>query len=333
LIIRWRSGFRFTNLPTTHSAAAANLIPDPEALPMSIQISSQSDLDRFRPVMTSVMLDYTPMVRTIATRQAILSLPGCTLYHLQTFPKIIDVALDGDRTLVGLTMSDDFPVYINGWRKDRPALVIGRSGAGCKLAEPVRSDIGVIIFDPAIENPDWPRSGEAFATLAITEQAQRRLRDLIRAAFHPALRSFDQDPTFAMDIRDNLAAAVSEAIADGDAVQTRQIAKRERYFQLVQELDRYFAAHLDRPIYNQEQAQRLGVSVRTLSNAVNQSCGLSLHRYLRLKRLWLVRKALLAGRDSIKACALAHGFWHMSDFTTAYRSQFGETPSQTRERC
>jgi AraC-like DNA-binding protein len=54
-----------------------------------------------------------------------------------------------------------------------------------------------------------------------------------------------------------------------------------------------------------------------------------LHRYLRLKRLWLVRKRLLTGQISVKACALEYGFWHMGDFSRGYQAHFGETPSQT----
>jgi len=73
----------------------------------------------------------------------------------------------------------------------------------------------------------------------------------------------------------------------------------------------------------------LGVSVRTLSNVIAHYRGMSLHSYLRLKRLWLVRQQLLNGKTSVKASALAHGFWHMGDFSASYRKQFGETPSQT----
>ena len=41
---------------------------------------------------------------------------------------------------------------------------------------------------------------------------------------------------------------------------------------------------------------------------------MSLHRWLRLRRLWLVRQRLLAGTPSVKAAALAFGFWHLGDF-------------------
>jgi AraC family ethanolamine operon transcriptional activator len=46
----------------------------------------------------------------------------------------------------------------------------------------------------------------------------------------------------------------------------------------------------------------------------------------------LVRRRLIAGADSVKAAALAYGFWHLSDFAQAYREQFGEVPSETLGR-
>ena len=42
-----------------------------------------------------------------------------------------------------------------------------------------------------------------------------------------------------------------------------------------------------------------------------------------------LRQQLLAGAPSVKTCALAYGFWHLSDFSRSYRSQFGEAPSET----
>jgi AraC family ethanolamine operon transcriptional activator len=62
--------------------------------------------------------------------------------------------------------------------------------------------------------------------------------------------------------------------------------------------------------------------------------GMSLHRYLRLRRLWAVRGQLLAGHKAlqIKACALSNGFWHLGEFAALYAAQFGEAPSITLAR-
>jgi AraC family ethanolamine operon transcriptional activator len=63
--------------------------------------------------------------------------------------------------------------------------------------------------------------------------------------------------------------------------------------------------------------------------------GKSLHRYLRLRRLWAVRRELLKGdpRLQIKEIALNAGFWHLGDFASNYASEFGELPSATQVRA
>jgi transcriptional regulator GlxA family with amidase domain len=38
-----------------------------------------------------------------------------------------------------------------------------------------------------------------------------------------------------------------------------------------------------------------------------------------------------ASAASLKAIALANGFWHMGEFRSLYRDLFGETPQQTLE--
>ena len=57
-------------------------------------------------------------------------------------------------------------------------------------------------------------------------------------------------------------------------------------------------------------------------------------RYLRLRRLWSVRRTLALGRPNTKISdvARANGFWHMGEFASAYRATFGETPTQTLAR-
>ena len=110
-------------------------------------------------------------------------------------------------------------------------------------------------------------------------------------------------------------------------------------------IDRYreFTARLDdvllevsaAPVYIDQLAHRIGTSVRTLQIATNAIHGLSLHRYVRLKRLWLVYLQLSNGRpgQSVKAAALANGFWHMGEFARLYKATFGEKASETLARA
>lgn len=47
------------------------------------------------------------------------------------------------------------------------------------------------------------------------------------------------------------------------------------------------------PIYTAGLAAELGVSMRTLGSAVSKIRGMSLHQYIRLKKLWTTRARLL----------------------------------------
>ena len=64
--------------------------------------------------------------------------------------------------------------------------------------------------------------------------------------------------------------------------------------------------------------------------------GISPHRFLKLRRMSMVRAALRSceGRmPLVKSVALAHGFWHLGQFAHDYRATFGETPSDTLVRA
>lgn len=107
----------------------------------------------------------------------------------------------------------------------------------------------------------------------------------------------------------------------------------ERYREIIVQLDRLIQTMPSEPLYSKVMASRLGTSVRTLQAASQRVNGISLHRYLRLKRLSAVRRDLLAGDATVKAAAISNGFWHLGDFARAYKEAFGELPSETRERA
>src|SRR5262249_4141206 len=92
---------------------------------------------------------------------------------------------------------------------------------------------------------------------------------------------------------------------------------------------------LAQPLYSDDLAARLHVSVRTMNTAMTRIRGTSLHRYLRGRRLWAVRRHLLAGGPTtqIKSIAPANGFWHLRQFSAQYSAKFGEQPSATLARA
>lgn len=107
----------------------------------------------------------------------------------------------------------------------------------------------------------------------------------------------------------------------------------ERAIKLVQRIDEYVAAHPTAPIYTADLAGEFGVSIRTLGGAVSKVRGMSLHQYIRLKKLWTTRVRLLKGGNAtIATCARAQGFHHLGEFAAAYRATFHEAPSDTLAR-
>jgi AraC family ethanolamine operon transcriptional activator len=106
--------------------------------------------------------------------------------------------------------------------------------------------------------------------------------------------------------------------------------------QIVRRADDYLQANPARPIYTDELCAALGVSASCLHGAFETTFGLSPHRYLKLRRMTMVRAMLLSGSDpwhSVKAAALSHGFWHLGQFAHDYRALFGESPSETLVRA
>lgn len=106
----------------------------------------------------------------------------------------------------------------------------------------------------------------------------------------------------------------------------------QRRVALVRQMEAFLASRMGEPVYSEDLQQALGVPMRTLHNAVVALHGMSVHRYLRLRRLHLARAALQSGGRSVshvKIAALSCGFWHLGRFAQDYRDLFGELPSDT----
>jgi AraC-like DNA-binding protein len=94
----------------------------------------------------------------------------------------------------------------------------------------------------------------------------------------------------------------------------------------------FLKAHPDRPLYLTEICAAIGVAERTLRASCEERLGMGPIRYLTLRRMHLVRRALLHSHPStatVTQIVTDHGFWELGRFSVAYRTLFGETPSET----
>lgn len=82
-------------------------------------------------------------------------------------------------------------------------------------------------------------------------------------------------------------------------------------------------------------AQALGLSTRTMYRVLAREFGLSPMSLVRKLRLAQAREALEApcAKASVTRVALDCGFTHLGRFSSDYRRQFGELPSETLARA
>lgn len=308
-----------------------NDVPAPTLVP---RIFRFTDIDAFRSSVRSLNVEITPLARKISAEQSILNLPGCDVNFSKSFPRIYDAQLSLNCTAIGFSMDDGVPVRFNGVERDKSVIVVGRGGAVYSSIARTPRQYASLIFTPEIQERGWPQTGPDFQMFETSQLAQLSLRKLVLEVLSISPQPVDPFEVNAVQaaIRESLLVAVDAAFADVVASRWASRANLTRQLKIFRDLQAALSGDVGYPIYSGELARQIGVPVRTMHDAVQRFRGMSLHRYLRLRRLWLVRKRLLTGMHSVKACALAFGFWHMSDFSRNYRFQFGESPSETLAR-
>lgn len=109
----------------------------------------------------------------------------------------------------------------------------------------------------------------------------------------------------------------------------RQHAAIMRRFHLVIE------KHVDEPIYVPELCRAIGASQRTLRVCCQEHLGMGPKRFLLLRRMNMVRRALQEStptRSTITEIATRYGFWQFGRLSVEYKALFGEAPSATLAR-
>jgi AraC-like DNA-binding protein len=108
-----------------------------------------------------------------------------------------------------------------------------------------------------------------------------------------------------------------------------------RHDMIIVRFEEFLEAHPDRPLYLTQICAAIGVAERTLRVACEEHLGMGPIRFLSLRRLHLVRRALGQAdplTTTVTRVATYHGFWELGRFSVAYRMLFGESPSETLRR-
>jgi AraC-like DNA-binding protein len=139
-----------------------------------------------------------------------------------------------------------------------------------------------------------------------------------------------QMPEVLRSLEDELVHTLVRCLADGA---DRDSATRgRRYDAIVARFEDFLAANPDRPLYLTEICAAIGVAERTLRASCETHLGMGPIRFLTLRRMHLVHRALLRAdplTSTVTRIVTEHGFWELGRFSVAYRALFGEPPSAT----
>jgi AraC-like DNA-binding protein len=111
------------------------------------------------------------------------------------------------------------------------------------------------------------------------------------------------------------------------------VAQRQ-HDQIMRRFRRVVEENSDQPLYIPDLCTAIGASVRTLTRCCQEHLGMAPKRYLALRRMHLVRRALQnsSAATTVTEVATRYGFWELSRFAGAYAQFYGESPSQTLRR-
>ncbi|MBR1208485.1 MULTISPECIES: AraC family transcriptional regulator [unclassified Bradyrhizobium] len=297
----------------------------------ALDLQAYADIDHFRESERYVQASSIPLTaKPFSVLRASLSLPSATLSLVRTFPRIINGYELSGRLVFVVPMDRIASARLNGQAVRHSIIVINKS-ANCTVFEPEPRLVAILSMRPELLAPKWTELSAGYLLLGLPQDSLAYLQTLIQSTLRFAARqSKPVNGHQLLAIQGTLFSTLDEVLRRGAFEGGKaNIAERNKRI-----IDRIDDAIFSNPASNKtcdELANELGISVRTLHAAAQSICGTGIHQYRRLRQLWLVRQHMRMGYPglTVKASALAHGFWHMGEFSRMYRSAFGEVPSRT----
>jgi len=195
-----------------------------------------------------------------------------------------------------------------------------------------------VVLDDAARMLRGVEPAQSLATSAFAEPppaALATLRDALQQAFFiaEAAPHVLESPATRRAFEESILKAAIDAV-DPQGDRAAPDGPKFSHERVVRRAEDALADKLDAPIYVADLCDRAGVSERTLRNAFQSLYGMSPIRFIQLRRLHQVRRALRSGAlGSVTEAALRYGFGNLGRFAVEYRQLFGESPSRTRRNA
>src|ERR1700761_1194130 len=262
-------------------------------------------------------------------------------YHLN-LPQVSTISLKPGRTVIGfLTQDHSSAHHYRGTRLEPGDIVINNSDEVHQRAEAdmhggamslsvgeLNAMLETVVGRNFLEKMNKPVVRPSPALMS-------RLLKLHKAVGQLAHDTPEilQLPEVCWALEEQLSHLMVRCLAEGVGVEIT--AGCRRHDAVISRFEDFLAAHPDRPLHLTEICAAIGVAERTLRAACEEHLGMGPIRFLTLRRMYLVRRALLtasAMKTSVTRVVTDHGFWELGRFSVAYRTLFGESPSETLRR-
>jgi AraC-like DNA-binding protein len=266
---------------------------------------------------------------------ATFSLPNARLLVQKTFSRTFEADMGADGCALVVPLCDQYYIEANGRALDHQSIALLRSHSHAKVFEPRPNNVVTLRLHSTMQTRGWADFEKGYDFFGASHQSMQYLRSVLCEITRAASDCSDpiEFADLAGSLQESLYAALDDVLVIKSAIEARP-RTFDRHKHIVARLDDFMKEYPTIPLYSEDLASNLGASVRTLQTAVWSVHGMSLHQYLRLKRLWLVRRQLtrrLPGMN-IRVAAQSNGFWHMGEFSRLYKTIFGELPSETVSR-
>jgi AraC family ethanolamine operon transcriptional activator len=246
-------------------------------------------------------------------------------------PMLYEGIVVADEGVVTFQLEDSIRANVNGHSVGADNIALWRKGTDYRAHQQSRLTQCALFVSDAFSARDWPEPAPSDRFMRIGMDSGLHLQSCVNDIVEVIRRDPARlaNPNVVKGIDQSIVGGIGGALSS--MILSRSSVATSRYIAITRRAEEYLRESRLRVHSSLEVAKACEVTPRTLHNAFVSVFGVSLGRYLMLRRLWMVRNALLrASPDAlVKSIALDHGFWHLGRFSTLYYSRFGESPSAT----
>lgn len=241
--------------------------------------------------------------------------------------------------IFALPLSANGPAFCAGHTLPESSMIVAHGENLPELSTPLQLDaLGIAIEESALAHA-LERQGSRFEITDLPK-CYRLTDPTVRTRFtalfdnllngeQACLQKLEYE-SIRRGIRDAVMLQVLELVAPDQAPPLNPTARKR----MVDRARDYALAHLDEPLSILDVCNHIGTSRRKLQYCFQETLGINPVAFLRTLRLNAARRELRESSriELVQTVAARWGFWHLSRFSSDYRTLFGETPSQTLQR-